>query len=99
MTSLLSLPPKTNFYKLLGDGSSYGVNFSYAEQPSPDGLAQAFIIGEEFIGDDSVSPVLATTSSTVRISTKVETGAAGRTTGASVFGYQVKDPKASCSCL
>ena len=46
------------FQRLLGDGSDYGVNFSYAEQPSPDGLAQAFIIGEEFIGDDSVCMVL-----------------------------------------
>jgi glucose-1-phosphate thymidylyltransferase len=47
------------FQRLLGDGSDYGVNISYAEQPSPDGLAQAFIIGEEFIGDDSVCMVLA----------------------------------------
>ena len=46
------------FKRLLGDGSDYGVNFSYAEQPSPDGLAQAFLIGEEFIGDDSVCLVL-----------------------------------------
>jgi glucose-1-phosphate thymidylyltransferase len=46
------------FQRLLGDGSDYGVNISYAEQPSPDGLAQAFIIGEEFIGDDSVCMVL-----------------------------------------
>lgn len=46
------------FRRLLGDGSDYGVNFTYAEQPSPDGLAQAFIIGEEFIGDDSVCMVL-----------------------------------------
>ena len=46
------------FKRLLGDGSDFGVNFSYAEQPSPDGLAQAFIIGEKFIGDDSVCLVL-----------------------------------------
>ena len=47
-----------NFEKLLGDGSQFGIQLSYAEQPSPDGLAQAFIIGEEFIGDDSVCLVL-----------------------------------------
>jgi glucose-1-phosphate thymidylyltransferase len=47
-----------NFEKLLGDGSNFGIQLSYAEQPSPDGLAQAFIIGEEFIGDDSVCLVL-----------------------------------------
>ena len=46
------------FRRLLGDGSDYGVRFSYAEQPSPDGLAQAFLIGEEFIGDDSVAMIL-----------------------------------------
>ncbi len=49
-----------NFQKLLGDGSEYGVNLSYKEQPSPDGLAQAFILGEEFIGDDDVAMVLET---------------------------------------
>ena len=47
-----------NFKKLLGDGSRYGINLSYAEQPSPDGLAQAFLIGEEFIGNDSCAMIL-----------------------------------------
>ena len=82
-----------NFTKLLGDGSSYGVNFSYAEQPSPDGLAQAFIIGEEFIGDDSVCLVLGDNIFYGQGFSPKLKQAAGRTTGASVFGYQVKDPE------
>ena len=56
------------YQNLLGDGSQFGVRFTYAEQPSPDGLAQAFIIGEEFIGDDPVCLILGTTSSTASIS-------------------------------
>ena len=85
-----------SFRRLLGDGSDYGMSFTYAEQPSPDGLAQAFIIGEEFIGDDSVCMVLgdnifhgsgfeATLQNAVR---NVEEHGA-----ATVFGYWVNDPQ------
>ena len=84
------------FQRLLGDGSDYGVNFSYAEQPSPDGLAQAFIIGEEFIGDDSACLVLGDNifhgngfgsmlSEAVR--------SAEEDGKATVFGYWVSDPE------
>ncbi|EFB93601.1 glucose-1-phosphate thymidylyltransferase RfbA [Prevotella bivia] len=84
------------FKRLLGDGSAYGVNFQYAEQPSPDGLAQAFIIGEKFIGDDSVCLVLgdnifygAGFSQLLRQSVKrVE-----ENNKATVFGYYVNDPE------
>src|SRR5689334_15912415 len=56
---LISTPQDLpQYHNLLGDGSQFGVHFSYAEQPSPDGLAQAFLIGEEFIGDDSVCLIL-----------------------------------------
>jgi len=55
------------FKRLLGDGPDYGVHFEYAEQPSPDGLAQAFIIGKDFIGDDSACLVLGTISSRVQV--------------------------------
>lgn len=85
-----------SFRRLLGDGADYGVNFTYAEQPSPDGLAQAFIIGEEFIGQDSVCLVLGDNifhgsgmGSMLRAA--VETA---ETEGkATVFGYRVNDPE------
>ena len=84
------------FKRLLGDGSDYGVNFSYAEQPSPDGLAQAFIIGEEFIGDDSACLVLGDNifhgsgfSSMLKDAVKD----AEQNGKATVFGYWVSDPE------
>jgi glucose-1-phosphate thymidylyltransferase len=82
-----------NFEKLLGDGSSFGIQLSYAEQPSPDGLAQAFIIGEEFIGDDSVCLVLGDNIFYGQGFSPKLRQAAARTSGATVFGYQVKDPE------
>jgi len=82
-----------NFEKLLGDGRNFGIQLSYAEQPSPDGLAQAFIIGEDFIGDDSVCLVLGDNIFYGQgFSPKLKLAAA-RTSGATVFGYQVKDPE------
>jgi glucose-1-phosphate thymidylyltransferase len=84
---------QANFQKLLGDGSAFGVSISYTVQPSPDGLAQAFILGEEFIGDDNVSLVLGDNifygqhfSDKLKAATQVETGA-------TVFGYHVSDPE------
>lgn len=84
------------FRRLLGDGSDYGVNFSYAEQPSPDGLAQAFIIGEEFIGDDSACLVLGDnifhgTGFSKMLKAAVED--AEQNSKATVFGYWVSDPE------
>lgn len=84
------------FKRLLGDGSDFGVNFSYAEQPSPDGLAQAFIIGEEFIGDDSVCLVLGDnifhgSGFSAMLHAAVET--AEKEAKATVFGYRVNDPE------
>ncbi|MBQ5635538.1 MAG: glucose-1-phosphate thymidylyltransferase RfbA, partial [Alistipes sp.] len=84
------------FRRLLGDGSDYGVHFEYAEQPSPDGLAQAFIIGEEFIGDDSVCLVLGDNifyghGFSGMLQRAVET--AEKESKATVFGYQVPDPE------
>lgn len=84
---------QTGFQRVLGDGSEFGVNLSYAIQPSPDGLAQAFIIGEEFIGDDSVCLVLGDNIFWGQGFTPILKRAASRETGASVFGYQVKDPE------
>ena len=83
------------FRRLLGDGTEYGVRFEYAEQPSPDGLAQAFIIGEEFIGDDSVCMVLGDNifygqGFSAMLQKAVET--AEREHKATIFGYAVPDP-------
>ena len=82
-----------NFEKLLGDGSDYGIVLSYAEQPSPDGLAQAFIIGEDFIGDDSVCLVLGDNIFYGQSFSRQLQAAASRTSGATVFGYLVSDPE------
>lgn len=86
---------QSSFQRLLGDGSSFGVKLSYVVQPSPDGLAQAFILGEEFIGDDSVCLILGDnifygqsfSTQLARAASQTEQGLA------SVFGYQVKDPE------
>lgn len=82
-----------NFKKLLGDGSDYGIELSYAEQPSPDGLAQAFIIGEKFIGSDSVCLVLGDNIFYGQSFSKQLQAAVNRPTGATVFGYLVTDPE------
>lgn len=82
-----------NFEKLLGDGSDYGINLSYAEQPSPDGLAQAFIIGEKFIDGDSCAMILGDNIFYGNGFTKLLRSAAGRESGATVFGYYVNDPE------
>lgn len=82
-----------NFKKLLGDGSEYGIELSYAEQPSPDGLAQAFIIGEEFIGTDSVCLVLGDNIFYGQHFSQQLKAAASRASGATVFGYLVNDPE------
>lgn len=81
------------FKDMLGDGSELGISLSYAEQPSPDGLAQAFIIGEEFIGDDRVALILGDNIYHGNGLTKMLQRAAGKEKGATVFGYQVKDPE------
>lgn len=81
------------FQRLLRDGSQFGINLSYAVQPSPDGLAQAFIIGESFIGNDSVCLVLGDNIFYGQGFTPVLREIAARKEGATVFGYQVKDPE------
>ena len=84
------------FKRLLGDGSDFGVRFEYAEQPSPDGLAQAFIIGEEFIGEDSVCLILGDNIFYGSFFTRMLQDAveqAGREGKATVFGYWVNDPE------
>ena len=94
---IISTPQDTpRFESLLGDGSQFGVNLTYAVQPSPDGLAQAFIIGEKFIGDDCVAMVLgdnifAGHGLKKRLNQAVANAEQGR--GATVFGYYVDDPE------
>ena len=81
------------YQRLLGDGEQYGVRFEYAIQPSPDGLAQAFLIGEDFIGDDRVCLVLGDNIFYGQGFTGKLREAVARPSGATVFGYQVKDPE------
>jgi glucose-1-phosphate thymidylyltransferase len=84
---------KPAFIRVLGDGRAFGVRLSYAEQPNPEGLAQAFIIGEEFIGNDGVCLALGDNIFWGQGFSPILKRAASRNSGASVFGYQVKDPK------
>ena len=81
------------FEELLGDGSEFGISLSYAVQPSPDGLAQAFIIGKDFIGDDSVALVLGDNIFHGNGLSVMLQRAEAKEKGATVFGYQVKDPE------
>ncbi|WP_219375290.1 glucose-1-phosphate thymidylyltransferase RfbA [Bacillus mycoides] len=91
---IISTPQDTpRFKELLGDGSQFGIKLEYAVQPSPDGLAQAFIIGEEFIGDDSVALVLGDNLFYGHGLTKLLQNAVERQEGATVFGYYVNDPE------
>jgi glucose-1-phosphate thymidylyltransferase len=82
-----------NFQKLLGDGADFGIELTYAEQPSPDGLAQAFIIGEEFIGNDNVCLILGDNIFYGYGFSAMLKEAAARPSGATVFGYHVYDPE------
>ncbi|TXI96897.1 MAG: glucose-1-phosphate thymidylyltransferase RfbA [Burkholderiaceae bacterium] len=83
----------SSFQRLLGDGSSFGVKLSYAQQPQPEGLAQAFLIGEEFIGQSPVCLVLGDNIFYGHNFSTTLKAAVQRTEGATVFGYQVKDPQ------
>ncbi|WP_172588122.1 glucose-1-phosphate thymidylyltransferase RfbA [Shewanella xiamenensis] len=84
---------QSSFQRLLGDGSEFGICLQYAVQATPDGLAQAFIIGEEFIGNDNVCLALGDNIFWGQGFSPILKKAAARPTGASVFGYQVKDPE------
>lgn len=91
---LISTPEDLPSYqRLFGDGSRFGVEMSYAEQPSPDGLAQAFIIGEEFIGEDPVTLILGDNIFYGQGLTPKLQLVANQTVGATVFGYRVADPE------
>lgn len=81
------------FKRLLGDGSSFGINLSYAVQPKPEGLAQAFVIGEEFIGKDNVCLILGDNIFYGQGFTPVLKSVIENNTGATIFGYKVKDPE------
>jgi glucose-1-phosphate thymidylyltransferase len=82
-----------NYQRLFGDGSAFGLTMSYAEQPSPDGLAQAFTIGADFIGDDNVALVLGDNIFFGAHLTDLLASAVARTHGATVFSYRVEDPE------
>ena len=91
---IISTPTDTpRFKELLQDGSEFGINLQYAVQPSPDGLAQAFIIGEDFIGDDSVALILGDNIYHGPGMSKILQNAAAKEKGATVFGYHVPDPE------
>ena len=91
---VISTPQDTpRFEELLQDGSEFGINLQYAVQPSPDGLAQSFIIGEDFIGDDSVALILGDNIYHGNGISKLLQSAASKKSGATVFGYHVKDPE------
>lgn len=90
ISTLEDLP---NFEKMLGDGSQFGIRLQYAEQPSPDGLAQAFLIGESFIGGDSVCLILGDNIFHGQHFTEKLLRAASHESGATVFGYWVSDPE------
>jgi glucose-1-phosphate thymidylyltransferase len=82
-----------SFIRMLGDGSDYGITLTYKIQPSPDGLAQAFILGEDFIGNDSVCLILGDNIFWGQGFSPILQKAVNRNKGATVFGYQVKDPE------
>ena len=85
---------QSKFQELLGDGEEWGINIEYIAQPSPDGLAQAFLLGEEFIGDDNVALVLGDNLFYGHDLVKSLKSAAARKKGGTVFGYHVANPKA-----
>lgn len=92
---IISTPEDLPLYrKLLGDGKKLGVNFVYKEQPQPKGLAEAFVLGEEFIGDDSVCLILGDNIFFGQAFSAILKNATAQTSGATVFGYPVKDPTA-----